>query len=73
MPPATWPEIAFWVRRRWDGGLRVGGNSLGGCVVCRCVSVLSGVFQATHVKPENRPGLKDDAVKAVSVAPITSR
>lgn len=21
MPPATCPEIALWVRRRWDGGL----------------------------------------------------
>ncbi len=48
-----------------------GGNSLGGCVDCRCVPPLSGVFQATHVKPDNRPlGLENDAIKAVNGAAI---
>ena len=50
-----------------------GGNSLGGCVDCRCVSPLSGVFQATHVKPENRPsGLENDAIKTVSGAALVA-
>jgi hypothetical protein len=73
MPPATCPEIAFWVRRRWAGDCGAGGNSLGGCVDCRYVSPLSGVFQATHVKPENRPsGLENDAIKAVSGAALVA-
>ncbi len=45
---------------------------MGGCVDCRCVSPLSGVFQATYVKPENRPGLENDAIKAVSGAALVA-
>jgi hypothetical protein len=59
MPPATCPEIAFWMRRRGGGGLRG-------------VSPPSGVFQAAHVKPENRPGLENDAIKAVSGAALVA-
>jgi hypothetical protein len=44
----------------------------GGCVECRSVSPLSGVFQANHVKPEKRPGLENDAIKAVSGAALVA-
>ena len=69
MPPASCPEIAFWMRRRGGGGLRGWREFIGGSVDCRYVSSPSGVFQAAHVKPENRPGLENDAIKAGRLGP----
>jgi hypothetical protein len=66
MPPATARKSLFECDVDGTEDCGAGGNSLGGCVDCRCLSPLSGVFRATHVKPENRPsGLDNNAIKAV--------
>ena len=73
MPPATCPGNRFLdAASRGAEDCGAGGNSLGGSVDCRCVSPPSGVFQGAHVKPENRPGLENDAIKAVSGAALVA-
>jgi hypothetical protein len=43
-----------------------------GAALIAGVCPLSGVFQATHVKPEKRPGLENDAIKTVSGAALVA-